>query len=96
MEPLPWPNVLECIGHPYTKEFVTCRQCNGEHRHVWATLMADRTDGTGFGHLSTRCTECGGRKCLLVECTERRYHQGPHGTIEGIYLPVAPPAERKL
>lgn len=78
VETLPWPDVNECHGH--LDRWASCKQCNGQHDHVWVALVIH---GGVMAAVAVRCEVCGGRKCDVVDCIERRHHQGPHMNPQG-------------
>lgn len=77
VEPLPWPDVSECLGHPGGG---TCSQCDGSHGHLWR-LGPEKP--TGRPVRPVRCRVCGARKCDRRQCHERRHHRGPHLGYDG-------------
>lgn len=87
--PMPWPDVPECYtGAPsLIAAGHSCRQCDGSHAHRWATWTPPAGHPLSFGPgLPSRCVDCGGRKCDMTECWERRHHHGPHVNIDGQVL----------
>jgi hypothetical protein len=69
---LPWPDVGECYGHRNPDD--GCQQCDGSHEHRWV-------EGPANYGVPVRCSICGGRKCDVDDCWERRHHQGPHISV---------------
>lgn len=68
-----WPDVPECYGLHRPGE--SCRQCDGAHEHRWVEGAPDVMG------VPVRCLVCGGRKCDVGECWERRHHRGPHVSV---------------
>ena len=88
----PWPTVGECYwpASSLVRAGHQCQQCDGSHDHQWVTWHDAPQTGVGSvvcGHggpgLPTRCTTCGGRKCDMTACWERRHHAGPHVNVDG-------------
>ena len=76
------PDVGECHVH---RDGGSCAQCDGSHAHLWRRCVV-LAKGGGFIGSATRCEVCGGRKCDVPACKERRHHLSPHMAHNGTVL----------
>lgn len=76
------PDVMECHIHPSGE---TCPQCDGFHAHQWRECVV-LAKGGHFSGVAHRCDICGGRKCDVRACKERRHHRSPHMAHNGRIL----------
>lgn len=86
------PDVPEC--HATLRPDHSCPQHDGSHLHRWVPCVVTYKDGT-HPQDAHRCTVCGGRKCDVPACTERRHHVGPHHEATGYRLVGADVSGRK-
>lgn len=84
----------EWINHADETVAYTCSQCSGMHRHHWVSCRPQHSHGRAG--VPVRCEHCGGRKCDMPGCTERRHHLSPHLRVDGSLVPVGTPSTSRL